>query len=248
MTKSNRPEPDHSDASRDILDAISKAPRFNRWMYSRIAEYCSGKILEVGSGIGNLSELILNEHPTATLSDISNEYCRYLHKRFERSSSPPTVLQLDFADPLLIERHIELRGEFDTIVAFNVLEHIADEHLALVTMAELLKPGGRIVLLCPWGRALFNSLDEVLEHCRRYTDYSLLKAVTDAGFHKSVLTHFNAFGLVAWWLFGSLLKRDRIGTTSMRMYDLIVPLIRPLDKLVLHSIGLSVIVVAERNS
>jgi len=37
------------------LEIISQARRFNRWMYESIQPYCSGKILEVGSGIGTIS-------------------------------------------------------------------------------------------------------------------------------------------------------------------------------------------------
>ena len=39
----------------ETLNAIANANLFNEWMYSRIAPYCSGHILEIGSGIGNIS-------------------------------------------------------------------------------------------------------------------------------------------------------------------------------------------------
>ena len=42
----------------ETLKAISEANKFNEWMYERIAPDCSGKILEIGSGIGNISCLL----------------------------------------------------------------------------------------------------------------------------------------------------------------------------------------------
>ena len=43
------------------LDVINKAEKFNHWMYSAIKPYCKGRILEIGSGIGNISTCFLND-------------------------------------------------------------------------------------------------------------------------------------------------------------------------------------------
>ena len=38
----------------EILNVISGANKFNKWMYCAIDKYCVGDILEVGSGVGNI--------------------------------------------------------------------------------------------------------------------------------------------------------------------------------------------------
>ena len=38
---------------------VRGTPRFNRWMYERVAPYVRGDVLEIGSGIGTLSRLIV---------------------------------------------------------------------------------------------------------------------------------------------------------------------------------------------
>lgn len=40
----------------DTLNTIALAHRFNHWMYCSIKPFCKGKILEIGSGIGNISD------------------------------------------------------------------------------------------------------------------------------------------------------------------------------------------------
>ena len=44
----------------ETLLAISKADRFNRWMYDIIQPFIKGNILEIGSGIGNISQYFLH--------------------------------------------------------------------------------------------------------------------------------------------------------------------------------------------
>ena len=42
-------------AGAETLDIMAAAPRYNAWQYSRIAPWVGRRVLEVGSGIGNMS-------------------------------------------------------------------------------------------------------------------------------------------------------------------------------------------------
>ncbi len=44
---------------KNMLEVISKGGNFNRWMYETIRPLCRGEILEIGSGIGNVSAFFL---------------------------------------------------------------------------------------------------------------------------------------------------------------------------------------------
>ena len=44
-----------------ILNVIEKADHFNHWMYKTISPNCNGKILEIGSGIGNISKFFIDD-------------------------------------------------------------------------------------------------------------------------------------------------------------------------------------------
>ena len=43
----------------ETLQKLAAAPLINTWLFDAISPYCSGNILEVGSGIGNLSFYLL---------------------------------------------------------------------------------------------------------------------------------------------------------------------------------------------
>jgi SAM-dependent methyltransferase len=84
-------------------------------------------------------------------------------------------------------------GSFDLVCLFDALEHIPDEHRALVEVARVLAPGGRVILSVPAYPFLFANNDRVARHQRRYTRGSLARALTGAGFALERNTHTNVF-------------------------------------------------------
>ena len=42
-----------------ILVRLSRAPRFNAWMAETIRRYCGQRLLEIGSGVGNLTRKLV---------------------------------------------------------------------------------------------------------------------------------------------------------------------------------------------
>ncbi|MFC3100896.1 class I SAM-dependent methyltransferase [Altererythrobacter lauratis] len=71
---------------------------------------------------------------------------------------------------------------FDTICAFEVLEHIADDQAALTEWRAKLKPGGQLVLSVPAWQERFAELDELAGHFRRYDPAQMEALLHEAGF------------------------------------------------------------------
>lgn len=224
------------------LEAISKAHRFNRWMYEQVAPFMQGRILEIGSGIGNISAFFKESGSDITLSDIRSLYCETLRNRFTGS----VVEQLDLVHPDFHNRYRHLIGAFDSAFALNVIEHINDDGLAMRNLSSLLKPGGLVLILVPAGPALYNQIDRGLAHFRRYTVKSLRQLMLQSGFTPQRSWMFNALGIPAWITGGWVLRNREIGGGQMNAYEKLVPLARLIDKCTFHRLGLSVIVVASR--
>ena len=47
------------ETGRETLEIFAHTERFNRWMFGHLSRWCKGHVLEIGSGIGNLSALML---------------------------------------------------------------------------------------------------------------------------------------------------------------------------------------------
>ena len=221
------------------LEAISRAVQFNRWMFDQVSPFLNGDILEVGSGIGNISAFFLEQNARITLSDIRSHYCDALKQRFQNDVT--TVLTLDLVHPDFKSQYKSLDASFDAAFALNVIEHIENDSLAVENLNWLLKPGGKMVILVPAGQSLYNKLDKQLEHYRRYSKKSLNALLIDAGFAVEKTKYFNALGIPAWWFSGSILQNKIIKEGQMDFYEKLVPLAKLTDQLLFNKTGLSVI-------
>jgi SAM-dependent methyltransferase len=87
----------------------------------------------------------------------------------------------------------------DLACLFDVLEHIEDDRAALVAVARLLKPGGRILLTVPAYNWLWSAHDESHHHQRRYQSADTCRnhCRGRAGAHPARLLQHPAVPLIA---------------------------------------------------
>jgi SAM-dependent methyltransferase len=228
------------------LKVIADAGNFNEWMYEVIASHCSGDILEIGSGIGNISEQFLKNGHSITLSDIRANYREMLQQRFGEMAGFKAVIGLDLVHPDFSSEYKELTGRFDTVFALNVVEHIEDDSVAISNASTLLKPGGKLIILVPAFNSLYNVLDKNLMHFRRYNKESLTGLFKKNGLKVNSNFYFNAAGIPGWYISGKLQKHETIPGGQMRLFNSLVPLFRLLDQIMFRKIGLSVVCVGEK--
>lgn len=231
----------NSEYGTETLEVISEAENFNRWMYETIRPLCSGRILEVGSGIGNISHFFIHDGYDITLSDFENSYFPRLKKKFDNKPNLRGIYLIDFSTQNIEEKFPGLAGTFDTVFALNVVEHIEDHRQALINANKMLKPGGRVIILVPAFQQLYNSFDEQLGHYRRYTDKSLRNLLEETGFEVVHSQYFNFIAILGWFFSGSVLKKRIIPKGQMKLYNTLVPIWKIVDFFFRRFAGVSVI-------
>lgn len=231
----------------DTLEVISEAGHFNRWMYETIKPHCSGEILEIGSGIGNISQFFIHDGAEISLSDIENSYFPRLREKFGDKKNLKGMYLLDFSDKNLEKNYPEMLGKFDTVFALNVVEHIPNHEQAMRNAMKMLKPGGKVVILVPAFQWLYNGFDEQLDHQRRYTRKSLKKLIEGSGFELKSTQYFNFIAILGWYISGTILRKEMIPGGQMKLYDKLVPLWKIIDFFTSRIAGVSVIQVGEKS-
>jgi glycosyltransferase involved in cell wall biosynthesis len=210
---------------KDILDAFSSAPNFNRWMADTIQPYIGKRVIEIGAGMGNLTRLLLAGRKRYVATDIDWEHLERLRNRLSQRPRLETA-ELNAAEP---NGHPAFTEQMDTVVCLNVLEHIEDDLGALRNIRSMLQQGGRAVILVPQDQSIYNSLDEELGHFRRYSEEQLRQRMTEAGFHVETVLRFNRASRPGWWFNGSILKRRTVSRLQLKNFDRFVWLLRRID-------------------
>jgi SAM-dependent methyltransferase len=215
----------HIDPAADMLVAMAGAKRFNRWMADTISPWIAGEIVELGAGIGNLTVLLSSRGNAYTATDTDGEHLCELRSRIgERPNIKIAIC--DFSDEADAAR---FRESADTVVCLNVLEHVTNDFAGLENIRACLRPGGRAILLVPQGPQAFGTMDEVLEHKRRYTAEELHSKMTAAGFRVEQVVPFNRATWPGWYLNSRILRRRTLSRLQLHLFDLLIPVLRRID-------------------
>ena len=212
--------------------------RYNRWMFDRLHPWVGRRVLEIGSGIGNLSAFLVDRE-RLVLTDTREEYLSRLRQRFAGHSNI-AVARLYLPD----DDRAVAGQRFDTIICLNVLEHVDDDISALQAIRRLLAPAGRLVLLVPALPALDGTIDRALGHHRRYPRAGLAGLLAATGFKLAHIEYYNLAGIPGWWWAGRVLRSETIPGGSLKLYDALVPLFR-LERFIPWRVGQSLIAIGE---
>ncbi len=216
----------YTDRGAHILDSLAGTKRFNRWMADTVRPWLGTRVLELGSGIGNMTQHLSRGRRTYVASDIDEEHMARLRVRF-RGRPNLEIRKCDLCEPL---DFVPLQGMFDTVVCLNVVEHVEDDLLALRNIRSALKPGGRAIILVPQDQKAYGTLDEVLGHFRRYSEAQLRDRMEQAGFQIERMLHFNRVTRPGWRFNGQVLRRRSFSRFQLRVFDSLVPLWRRIDR------------------
>jgi SAM-dependent methyltransferase len=212
--------------------------RYRAFQLETIRPHCGTSVLEVGAGLGEFAAQLtgLRRH---VVTDVDPEAVAAMAARF---ADRPEVEARVFD---LAHGAIELAEQVSTVVAINVLEHIDNDTGALRSLAQLVEPGGRIVLWVPGYMQLYGDFDRAVGHVRRYTPTTLGAAIRHAGLSAEVVKPVNLLGGIAWW---ATVRRGGVGTPRpglVRTYDrFVVPVTRFVERRITPPFGQSVLGVA----
>jgi SAM-dependent methyltransferase len=194
--------------------ALRQANNYRQAVFNEFAPALIGHVLEIGCGIGQMTEL-LRWHPAIShllCIEPNPEFCSEHRKEFPEIELLPGTID-----------NLPTGTAWDTIVSVNVLEHIDADDRELHRYSELLKERhGRLCLIVPARPEIYAPIDRRFGHFRRYTKRSLREKLAGAGFHIERLVYFNFPGYFAWWGSFRLLRRQRFNPKQVRLFDLIV--------------------------
>lgn len=223
------------------LQRMKKLRRYNQWIFSKFRPFLGKRALEIGSGIGNITKFLL-DRDLVIATDVEPKYLALLKNTFGNYKKF-RVESIDISG--LDVGHFQA-DRIDSVICFNVLEHIEQDQIALKNIFDLLEPKGRLLLFVPSHSWLYGSLDRHLGHWRRYGRKELIHKLESAGFKVVLLEYFNRMGILGWFLNSKILRRKRLPSFQLRLYNLLVPLFK-LEKFLPLPFGTSLLVVGEKS-
>lgn len=221
------------------LDLFAGARRWKAYWSSKVREYVTGDVLEVGAGFGaNIPYLLNSSVRSLTLIEPDGD----LHRRLCdecRKNHPGSLLSPIHGSTGSIKNS----RQFDSILYVDVLEHIESDRDELELASSLLKPGGYLLVLVPAHQFLYSNFDSSIGHYRRYSRSSLAQLIPD-NCELVALKSLDSAGLLASLANVVLLKQSVPSESQIRVWDkYFVGASRIIDPILRFKFGKSIVAI-----
>jgi len=152
------------------------------------------KVLNIGAATGKTSE-ILSKYGEVTSLEFDADCCIFAKNELGLDIINGSILALPFPD-----------DSFDLVCAFDVIEHVENDLLAISEMKRVCKKGGMLTVTVPAFMSLWSHHDIVNQHYRRYTQTNLIKLFTANELNYNKLTYYNTLLFIPIYIFRVLSK------------------------------------------
>jgi SAM-dependent methyltransferase len=220
----------------EILAALESADRYNEYLIALVLEAVAGRkeLVDFGAGTGTFARRLRDRGHNVTCVEKDQGHREGLLADGFQTCWPLETLPDDSAT---------------AIYSLNVLEHIDDDLLAVRQLYRKLQRGGTLLIYVPAFPVLWSSLDDQVQHCRRYTKSSLRDLVEQAGFSIQKLSYADSLGFAAAIIFRCLRRpAAAITPTSVSFYDRwLFPVSRLVDRLAHPFLGKNVYAICRKD-
>ena len=217
-----------------VLGYFDLARNYRNYQLDLIRKFVGGNILEVGPGRGEIIENFICADNKITMIDTDEEMCKVIRERFKNS------------DVRILNSNISsLEEKFDTILYMDVIEHIENDIKELDQAISKLNKNGKLVIIVPAFSILFSDFDKSVGHFRRYTKKNFFN-YKNSEVKLRNLKYFDSLGFFILFLSKILkFKGNSKAVFGIKVWNMLIPISRLIDKIIFHSLGKSLICVYE---
>jgi SAM-dependent methyltransferase len=218
------------------LEHFDDAHNFREYQIKLIKPFLKGDFLEVGAGKGGLVNFYYKYLKTITLIEPSKNLFKILKQKFKKKKI------------IIKQKTIKnLKEKFNTIIYFDVLEHIEDDLSEIKNAKKRLKKNGYLVFNVPAYQNFYSAFDKKVGHFRRYEkkDFILFSKKTKLKIVR--LCYYDSIG----FLFLLINKILRLKHNNLKfklfIWNILIPLSKIIDFLTYNKFGKSLLCIYKKD-
>ena len=221
------------------LERFDKATFWILYFVFKIKKFLKDDILEVGAGCGSFTKGYMKNFNSITLTDTDDTSFNLLKKNFVNEKKI-NVIKSSIED---------IDKKFNTLLYFNVLEHVKEDKLEIKNALKKLNNGGHLIILVPAHQKIYSKLDRAVGHYKRY-DINFFR---ENNFENSeiVKLHFLDFFGYALYHLNKIFLKEETYPTNLKIFiwdKIFTPLTTIVDFLTGYKFGKNILCIYKKTS
>ena len=218
------------------LEYFDSSNNFRNYQLSLIKKYLiKKKIAEVGPGRGGFVKYYKKYSKSLFLIEPDRKLFRILKQKYynKKISVKNSKIQ-------------NIKNKFDTIMYFDVLEHIQNDLKEVLSAKKKLKKNGYLIFSVPAFQIFYNNFDKSVGHFKRYNknDFNLLSSKSNLKIEK--IMYYDSFGLLLIILSKIFNVSNKNLEKNIKFWNFFIPLSKIIDLLTFNKFGKSLLCVFKK--
>ena len=178
-----------------MAESMEFADNYNNWILGKFQNYMGKSLMEIGTGQGNFRKYVSGNVSSYASLDIDEDVIRRAKERAPKGN----YLVADISAPNFASLVKEYK--LNSIICINVLEHVPDHKAGINNMLDALEKDGHLLLFVPAFTGLYNDLDKLAGHLRRYRKNDVAALIAHRKDVEIIYNeYFNPVGGLGWWV------------------------------------------------
>ena len=220
------------------LERFDKAGLWIKYVVIKVKRFLKNDILEVGAGFGSFTRGYMRNFHSITLTDTDDNSFNLLKKNFLHDQNV-NIIKSSIKD---------IEKKFDTIIYFNVLEHIEEDISEIKSALDKLNKGGHLIILVPAHQKMYSKLDKAVGHYKRYGVDFFKKNRFDNS--KIVKLYFlDVFGYLLYYA-NKIFFKEETYPSNLKIFiwdKIFTPLTIVIDFLTAYKFGKNILCIYQKN-
>jgi 2-polyprenyl-3-methyl-5-hydroxy-6-metoxy-1,4-benzoquinol methylase len=214
------------------LEHFDSAYNFRKYQIQLIKKYLQKNLAEVGPGRGGLVEYYKKFVKKICLLEADKSLYQFLKKKIKNKKIKIKNIKIT-----------NINKKFETIIYFDVLEHIKNDLREVKEAKKKLNKKGFLIFSVPAHQYFYNNFDKSVGHLKRYNKNDFKKIENKTGLKIEKLVYYDSIGFLLLILNKIFSLSQKNLNYKIQFWNLLIPISKIIDFVTFNNFGKSLLCV-----
>ena len=217
------------------LEYFDSAYNFRKYQLELIKDYLSNDLAEVGPGRGEFVNYYQKYLRSIKLIEPDKNLFNILKKKHKKKNIKIENTTID-----------KVKNKFQTIIYFDVLEHIKYDLKEVHEAKKKLKKNGLLIFSVPAYQMFYNEFDKSVGHFKRYNKDDFRKISLKTKLKIEKMFYYDSFGLFLLMINKLFNLSNKNLKNNIKIWNFLIPLSKFIDVITFNKFGKSLLCILRK--